>query len=88
MDLDILAALEASPSAVSGRKCRIQRFLDAIDDDAPGKDQLTATLTTMDPHSPDYRPASSLLALLARLGEVTSISTVNDHRAGRCACNA
>ena len=86
--MDILAALEASPSASSGRKCRIQRFLDAIDDGTPGKDKLAATLTTSDNRSPDYRRASDLLALLARLGESTSISTVNDHRAGRCVCNA
>jgi hypothetical protein len=86
--MDILAALEASPSAVTGRRCRIQRFIDRIPDDAPGRDQLVGTLSTKDPADPNYRTATSLVALLARLGESTSVSTVNEHRAGRCVCNA
>jgi hypothetical protein len=88
MSLDILAALEASPSAVTGRRCRIQRFLDNIPADTPGRDQLEATLNTKDPSDPDYRTATSLLQLLARLGETTSVSTVNEHRAKRCVCYA
>jgi hypothetical protein len=86
--MDILAALEATPSATTGRRCKIQRFLDSIPEDTAGRAQLEATLTTIDSDSPDYRQASQLLALLARLGVVTSISTVNDHRAKRCVCNA
>lgn len=88
--MDILAALEATPSATTGRRCKIQRFLDSIPEDAAGRVQLEATLTTMDPDNPDYRQASQLLALLGRLGVVTSISTINDHRANprRCVCNA
>lgn len=88
MSIDILAALEASPSPVTGRKCRIQRFIDRIPEDTAGRDTLIATLTTMDQSNPDYRTATQLVALLARLGESTSVSTVNEHRAGRCVCNA
>ena len=86
--IDILAALEAAPSAVSGRQCRIGRFIDGIPDDAPGRDALVATLTVTDPLDPHYRPATALLAILARLGEATSEATINKHRAKRCVCNA
>jgi hypothetical protein len=86
--MDILAALEASPSAATGRRCKIQRFLDSIPEDTAGRAQLEATLSTMDRDDPDYRQASKLIALLGRLGVVTSVSCVNDHRAKRCVCNA
>lgn len=86
--MDILSALEASPSPVTGRRCRIQRFIDRIPEGAAGAEQLAATLTTMDATNPNYRTATGLVALLARLGESTSVSTVNEHRAGRCVCNA
>jgi hypothetical protein len=84
--VDILAALQAQPGARGSRKCRIQRWLDDIDDTAPGKDALVATFTVTDPASPDYRTLAQLDALAFDLGNSTSIKSIGDHRSKRCRC--
>lgn len=86
--MDILTALsdEASPTGVT-RPCKIQRWLDSIADDTPGKADLVATLTTTDPNAADYRTLDGLDRLLMRLGLTTSVKTIGEHRAGICRCN-
>lgn len=84
--MNILEALEASPTPSGTRRCRIGRWLDDIADDTPGKDALAATLSTTDQASPDWRRIDQLDALLTRLGLVTSSKTIGDHRGGRCRC--
>lgn len=89
MSIDILSALEATPgSGVSGRRCAIQKFIDDIPDDTPGREPLVNTLTIKDKSHTDYRTADQLLILTARLGLNTSTKTIGDHRSGRCLCNA
>jgi hypothetical protein len=88
MSLDILAALEATPGTRGKRTCRIQRWLDSIEDGTAGKEALAATFTVTDPASPDYRTLAQLDAVANNLGESTSIKTIGDHRAKRCRCYA
>lgn len=89
MTLDILTALTDAPSPVGlSEPCKVQRWLNDIADDTPGKDELAATLSTTDPRAKHYRPLDALDRLTRRLGLVTSIKTLGDHRAGRCRCNA
>jgi hypothetical protein len=89
MTLDILAALteEAAPSATT-RPCKIQRWLDQIPDEQPGKADLVATLTTTDPRAEHYRPLDALDRLLIRLGLDTSVKTIGEHRTRKCRCVA
>lgn len=86
--MDILSVLADEGPAKSDRKCKIQRWLDAISDETPGKDELAATLTTTDPASPAYRTGDQVDKILYRLGLITSTKTVGDHRSGRCRCTA
>jgi hypothetical protein len=87
--IDILAALTDEAANVNlARPCRIQRWLDGIADETPGKAELAATLTTTDPKSEHYRPLDVLDRLTHRLGLITSVKTLGDHRAGRCRCRS
>lgn len=86
MSLDILAALEASQGGRPGETCLIQRWLDGIPTDAPGKQALEATLTELDQGSPNWRTLEELDAILRRLGLKSSIKTIGNHRARRCRC--
>lgn len=86
MDIDILSALSESAPARSTRKCKIQRWIDDIPDETPGKDALVATIITTDPKSEDYRTVEQIDKLTYRLGLVTSTKTLGDHRAKRCRC--
>ncbi len=86
MTLDILTALEATPGTRGNRSCKMQRWLDGIEDDTPGKASLVATFTVTDPASPDYRTLAQLDAISAALGQATSSKTIGDHRARRCRC--
>lgn len=86
MDIDILAALEEAATTRSSRKCKVQRWLDEIPDETPGKDALVATVITTDPKSEHYRPVDQVDKLIYRLGLVTSTKTLGDHRAKRCRC--
>lgn len=86
--MDILAALEATPSASSGRRCVIQKWLDSIPEESAGRDALVATILTADKTSPDYRTLTEVTIVLSRLGLSTTATTVGDHRAKRCVCHA
>jgi hypothetical protein len=70
---DILAALaEEAPAPSADGKCKVKRWLDALDPDRPGREALIeAVETTYD---------------LKRLGLSTTYLAVGDHRAGRCRC--
>lgn len=84
--MDILTALEDTAPAKSNRKCKVQRWLDEIPADTPGKAELVATITTTDPKSDVYRTVPQVDAITYRLGLATSIKTLGDHRAKRCRC--
>lgn len=84
--MDILSALAEAAPAKSTRKCKVQRWLDDIADDVPGKDDLAATIVTTDPKSDVYRTVDQVEKLVYRLGLVTSTKTLGDHRAKRCRC--
>jgi hypothetical protein len=84
--VDILEALNDTAPAVGNRKCKIQRWLDDIPEDQPGRDNLLATMGTTDPMSPHYRTLDQLDTLTYRLGLKTSTKTITDHRARRCRC--
>lgn len=87
MSLDILAALEATPGGTkSGEACKIQRWLDTIPQDAPGRDALEAAFTELNESSDDYRTLDQLMALGVRLGFRTSIKTIGEHRRRMCRC--
>lgn len=84
--LDILEALADSAPAKSNRVCKIQRWLDEIPADTPGREDLIATIVTTDPKSDVYRTIPQVDAITYRLGLVTSTKTLGDHRAKRCRC--
>lgn len=86
MSLDILAALDATAAGPSTLACRVQRFLDNIPADTPGRDRLDAALTTVDSSSPDWRTLEQLDVILVRLGLNTSNKTIGNHRNRRCRC--
>lgn len=88
MSIDILSALEATPGTRGNRSCKIQRWLDGIEDGTPGKESLAATFTVTDPASPDYRTLAQLDSVSFALGENTSVKSIGDHRAKRCRCYA
>jgi hypothetical protein len=84
--IDILEALAAEAPAKSTRKCKVQRWLDDIAEDAPGKTALVAAIVTTDPKSDDYRTVDQVDKIVYRLGLMTSTKTLGDHRAKRCRC--
>lgn len=87
MSIDILEALaDSAPVRSIARKCKIQRWLDDIADDHPGRADLAATLETTDPQSEHYRTLDQLDRLTHRLGLTTSIKSIGDHRKRRCRC--
>lgn len=83
---DILAALSEETAPVGAKVCRIQRWLNDIPDETPGKADLEATLTVFDSAHPHYRTLDALDRLLVRLGLTTSIKSIGDHRRQRCRC--
>lgn len=83
--MDILEALATEPQK-SGGGCRIQRWIDSIDPDAPGYADLVATIVTSDPESPHYRTQEQVAKLLGRLGFRTQYMAVGRHRGDRCGC--
>lgn len=86
--MDILEALAATPNAASTRKCKVQRWLDDIPEDQPGKAELVSTVITTDPKDEGYRTLEQVEKLVFRLGLATSIKSIGDHRAGRCRCGS
>lgn len=87
MSIDIGAALDATPSVKAGDRCKIQRWLDTIPEDADRKPELVAAFTTSDDRSPAYKTYDQLLAIAARLGCRTSDKTIMAHRNGSCRCS-
>lgn len=85
MSLDILAALDATPQR-TGNTCKIQAWLDAIPDDAPGRSELETILSTNDRLNAHHRTLDQIVALLGRLGFKTSDVTVRKHRVRACGC--
>jgi hypothetical protein len=88
--IDIEAVLADEGPVKSGRRCKVQRWLDDIDETSPGRDKLVAIVNTQkSPNEPQdewYRPADATLGMLARLGLTTSAKTFGDHRGRRCRC--
>ncbi len=84
--MNILEALADEAPARSTRKCKVQRWLDDIDSETPGRDDLIQTVVTTDPQADAYRTGDQTVRILHRLGLTTSIKTFGDHRAKRCRC--
>jgi hypothetical protein len=85
--VDILEALanEAPPNTTG--KCKIQRWLDSIEADRPGRAQLIATVETpYDTKDESTRTLQQTARVLNRLGLHTTYLSVGNHRAGRCSC--
>lgn len=87
MTLDILAALEATPSR-GAKRCRLAKFLDDIPEDTPGRDELIRLVET--PHDkkavPETRSGQNIAVVLCNLGFDTTSNTVLDHRNRACRC--
>ena len=83
--IDILEAL-AGESRGTESACRIQRWLDSIPSDAPGKDALVAAFTTTDPEADGYRSLQQLVRVAKTLGFTTSDNTIGHHRRKACSC--
>jgi hypothetical protein len=85
---DILAALaEEAPAPSADGKCKVKRWLDALDPDRPGREALIeAVETTYDPEDPGTKTLLQTARVLKRLGLSTTYLAVGDHRAGRCRC--
>lgn len=86
-ELDILAALEATPSRGS-RRCELKKFLDNIPEDTPGRDELIRLVET--PHDPKAeqptRSGQNMAMVLTALGYETTQNPVHDHRRHACRC--
>ena len=78
--MDILAALAATPQRANGR-CKLQRLLDDIPEDAPGRDDLIAAVG-----DPAGYPSQRLAIVLAALGTSVGEGLIQDHRGDRCKC--
>ena len=78
--MDILAALAASPQRANG-SCKLQRIIDDIPEDAPGRDDLLAANTDAKGY-----PAQRLAIVMSALGTPVNNGLIQDHRAKRCVC--
>lgn len=91
MSIDILAVLADEAPSRSAGGCKIQTWLDGIDPDQPGLDELILRVNTTrpqpdEPASPHYRTQKQVARSLTRLGLKTHYLEVGDHRARRCEC--
>lgn len=77
--MDILTALHDTAPERGANRCKLQKTLDAIDDDTPGKPELLAAVES-------GPPASRLTLTFSALGTPVSESLICDHRAHRCYC--
>lgn len=78
--MDILAALAAVPQPGEGR-CKLQRIIDDIPDDAPGRDDLLAAVD-----DPKGYPSKRLALVMRALGTPVGDERIQDHRGKRCVC--
>lgn len=77
--MDILTALHDTAPERGAERCKLQRILDDIDDDTPGKHELVAAV--------ESGPAAQRLTLtFSALDMPVSSDVINDHRARRCRC--
>lgn len=83
---DILAAL-AGTAPRGNSRCVVQRWLDDIADNTPGKAELVEAIECGDKNCPQYRTIVQALAILRSLGFSTSDGSVGHHRANRCRCD-
>ena len=80
--MDILAALNDANPQRGKNRCKIQRFLDSIDDETPGKGDLSAAVAA----DPQAFPAKHLTMTFSALGTPISAELISDHRNQRCLC--
>lgn len=73
--MDISTALDTGPQ---GPCCKIQRILDGIPDDTPGKAELLEAMAD------EARSSLSLAWTLRALDRPVSYETMRRHRAGYC----
>lgn len=78
--MNIAAALEEA-SKQEKKRCKIQRFLDEIPADEPGRDDLITAVESRD------LTAGKAAAVLRTLGLSVSNSQVSLHRRGACGCD-
>lgn len=79
--MDILAALNDHSPRKGQNRCKLQRILDDIPDETPGKDALVAAAGD----AAEY-PAAHLTMTFSALQAPVSADIINDHRAARCLC--
>jgi hypothetical protein len=80
--MDILAALEASASPAKVGRCKVQKTLDQIPDDAPGKGVLEEAVHDQTGEWANLRVA----VVFANLGLSVSASSIGSHRRSMCLC--
>jgi hypothetical protein len=87
VDIDILAALEASPSRGAGR-CHVGAFLDSIPADTEHRDELIRLVETpYDSQSEvETRSGQNMAKVLTTLGLSITQNPVLDHRSHSCRC--
>lgn len=78
--MDILSALHDANPERGAKRCKVQRILDDIPDDTPGKDDLAAAVLSTEFAA--QRLALTFTALDLSVGP----DSIRDHRARRCYC--
>lgn len=80
MDIDILAALASDgPSERLGR-CALQRRIDSIPEETPGREDLLAAI-----ESPAWS-APRVAKVMVSLGLGVNLTTIRMHRSHTCPC--
>lgn len=77
--MDLLAALSATPAKAGA--CKLQRIIDDIPADEPGRDQFLAAVT-----DGKSWPAGRLAVVIANLGMKCDVGVIQQHRKSTCAC--
>jgi hypothetical protein len=78
--MDILAALHDANPSRGTKRCKLQRFLDSIDDATPGKADLVAAVNDLG------FAALRLTLTFSALEHPISSDLIRDHRGQRCCC--
>lgn len=85
--IDILAALSGSEPTPGSQRCGVAKFLDAIPEDTPGRDELIRLVETKhDPARTDTRSGQNIAQVLTGLGYTTTQNPILDHRNKACRC--